>query len=64
MSAIPQSVGELYTQAANQDHLAHCASCRTRHAQADADATANAASIARRDRRQLGLRFATCKEGV
>lgn len=55
------NLGAIYVAAARADHLAHCARCREVDAEAEARATENAASIARRDRRQLGLRIADTK---
>lgn len=51
----PQSISEIYIQASEQHHLARCARCRDLGAAVDAAATANAESMARRDRIQLGL---------
>jgi len=51
----------VYTAAARAEHLAHCAPCREIDAEIEARAAENAASIARRDRRQLGLRFTSTK---
>ncbi|MFJ3097374.1 hypothetical protein [Streptomyces hydrogenans] len=45
----------LYTAAAQADHEAHCDRCRTLTEPLAARRAANAASIARRDRIQLGL---------
>ena len=45
----------LYTAAAQADHEAHCAPCRTFTETLTARRAATAASIARRDRIQLGL---------
>jgi predicted anti-sigma-YlaC factor YlaD len=39
------------------DHLAHCADCRALSDTLDRQAAENAASMARRDRRQLDLPF-------
>ena len=49
------TVGAAYVAAVRADHLAHCADCRAVDAEIEARAVENAASIARRDRRQLGL---------
>ncbi|WP_159392944.1 hypothetical protein [Streptomyces cyaneogriseus] len=43
--------------AAQAEHLARCASCREIDAEIEARAAENGASIARRDRIQLGLRL-------
>jgi hypothetical protein len=46
------------------EHLTHCANCRTITADLDAASAANGASMARRDRRQLGLRFSARTQEV
>ncbi|GGV68928.1 hypothetical protein GCM10010294_25170 [Streptomyces griseoloalbus] len=53
----PPAIGELYIQASEQHHLARCAPCRDLRAASDANAAANADSMARRDRRGLDLRI-------
>ncbi|MFF8447894.1 hypothetical protein ACF06Q_09355 [Streptomyces leeuwenhoekii] len=45
-----------YMAAAQHHHEMHCDRCRALHAAADAARAANGASMARRDRLQLGLR--------
>ena len=57
----PVSPGRIYVAAAQADHRAHCTSCREVHAEIEARAAANGESMARRDRRQLGLRIASSK---
>lgn len=52
------SPGDVYVAAARADHLAHCLACREIAAAADAAMVENGESMARRDRRQLGLRSA------
>lgn len=52
-----QTPADIYTAAAIADHLAHCTPCRERAEQAEARYAAYGASLARRDRRQLGLRL-------
>ena len=47
-----------YTTAARAEHNLHCANCREQAAASDAAVAANGASMARRDRRQLGLNLA------
>ncbi|MFE1748983.1 hypothetical protein ACFW88_00255 [Streptomyces anandii] len=47
--------GDIYVAAVRADHLARCTRCREVHAAVEAAAAENAESMARRDRRQLGL---------
>jgi hypothetical protein len=47
--------GALYVAAAHAAHAAHCAGCRELDAAMAAAAAENGESVARRDRRQLGL---------
>ncbi|GHH30132.1 hypothetical protein [Streptomyces rubradiris] len=51
--------GNLYVAAARAYHFTHCTRCREINAASEATATENAESIARRDRRTLGLRRTT-----
>ena len=51
-----------YTAAAQAVHEEHCDRCRALTEAADAFTAANGASMARRDRQQLGLRLATRRE--
>lgn len=55
------STSEIYTQASHQAHLAACARCRDIAAAIEARAAENGASMARRDRAQLGLRLTGTK---
>ncbi|MDX3531611.1 hypothetical protein P1P75_35765 [Streptomyces sp. ID05-39B] len=50
-----------YTTAARAAHNIHCVDCRERTAASDAAAAENAASMGRRDRRQLGLNIVSTK---
>ncbi|MFD8200005.1 hypothetical protein [Streptomyces sp. NPDC059701] len=59
-----ENAGAVYVAAARAEHLAHCADCRAVDAEIEARAAENAASIARRDRRQLGLHLASTKAVV
>lgn len=53
----PRRSDDWYTTAARAAHNDHCTACRELSAASDAAAAANGASMQRRDRRQLGLRF-------
>jgi hypothetical protein len=53
--------GDVYVAAARAEHRAHCTSCREVHAESEDRAAENGESMARRDRRQLGLRIASSK---
>ncbi|QNT96756.1 hypothetical protein HEP81_06521 [Streptomyces griseofuscus] len=50
-----QEASSIYVAAVRADHFARCTRCREVHAAAKAAADENAESMARRDRRQLGL---------
>ncbi|MFE3583750.1 hypothetical protein [Streptomyces vinaceus] len=51
----PVITGSVYTAAARADHEERCDRCRALTEAAAAFAAANGASMARRDRKQLGL---------
>lgn len=51
------SPGDILMAARVADHLTHCPPCRDRRDASDAATAANGASMARRDRIQLGLRI-------
>lgn len=52
-----QTPADIYTAAAIADHLTHCTPCRERAERAEARYAEYGASMARRDRIQLGLRI-------
>jgi predicted anti-sigma-YlaC factor YlaD len=55
---LSEAVGDILMAARVADHLAHCPPCRERAEQAEARYAAYGASMARRDRVQLGLHLA------
>lgn len=56
MSTATQSPGDIYVDAAQADHRAHCTSCREQAEATEARYAEYGESMARRDRIQLGLR--------
>ena len=57
MQNLSEAVGDILMAARVADHLAHCTPCRERAERAEARYAEYGASMARRDRIQLGLRL-------